>query len=70
MLQEDPFKGNILSKSVFHRMGKLLFGSKEVVCFGLRLGKKMSNRSFIIFSSICGSVLLFYYNMNFFDLDH
>lgn len=40
MLQEDPFKGNILSKSDFHRMGKVLFGSKEVVCFALHLGKK------------------------------
>lgn len=39
MLQEDPFKGNILSKSEFHRMGKLLFGSKELVYFGLHLGK-------------------------------
>lgn len=48
VLQEDPFKGNVLSKSVFHRMGKLLFGSEEMVCFGLRLGKRMSNRSFII----------------------
>lgn len=41
MLQEDPFKGNILSKSDFDRMGKLLFRSKEVVCFGLHLGKNV-----------------------------
>lgn len=61
MLQEDPFKGNILSKSVFHRMGKLLFGCKEVVYFGLRRKKRSNSCIISVMDNSVVFVVLFYF---------